>query len=291
MNKHKRQYIPEGIKKIVAGNQRYKCANNPTITLEGLENYKCPMWLTDGSFDAAGYEIDHIVEVSIGGYNDISNLQALCPSCHSVKTKHFISANSSWNLANDNEIINDDFDDMNCTKSIIQKSVKEKSIKERIIKTKVTTTKNIKKHIVINKNELHNAKPKKNAIDSADFNNKLLQWFAKEYELSFDKNDIVKIKDIHDIFKIDDWFYSLLKSDRRKYNYTYFTDFFSDNTITRKYYKERYQKNGKETCNVLCGYKKIQIDNDKNNEDCTFIDTNGIGGSPNIANSSNSLDA
>lgn len=32
-------------------------------------------------------EIDHKVRVADGGSNDISNLQALCPSCHSLKTQ------------------------------------------------------------------------------------------------------------------------------------------------------------------------------------------------------------
>jgi 5-methylcytosine-specific restriction endonuclease McrA len=38
------------------------------------------------SFDEAGYDIDHITELRNGGSNDISNLQALCPTCHRVKT-------------------------------------------------------------------------------------------------------------------------------------------------------------------------------------------------------------
>lgn len=100
MSNRKRQCIPEGIKKIIAGNQRYKCANNPNVTLEGLENYKCPMWKTDGTFDAAGYEIDHIIEVSVGGSNNIDNLQALCNSCHAAKTRKFVSGNSLWNFNN-----------------------------------------------------------------------------------------------------------------------------------------------------------------------------------------------
>ena len=38
------------------------------------------------AFDESGYQIDHIVELRHGGSNDTSNLQALCPACHSVKT-------------------------------------------------------------------------------------------------------------------------------------------------------------------------------------------------------------
>jgi 5-methylcytosine-specific restriction endonuclease McrA len=37
-------------------------------------------------FDESGYDIDHIQELRHGGTNDITNLQALCPPCHRVKT-------------------------------------------------------------------------------------------------------------------------------------------------------------------------------------------------------------
>jgi len=69
--------VSESIKKQVAGKQRYTCATIP--------NYTCPM--NKQPFDESGYEIDHICELRHGGTNDISNLQALCPSCHRVKTK------------------------------------------------------------------------------------------------------------------------------------------------------------------------------------------------------------
>lgn len=68
--------VSEALKKQVAGKQRYKCATIP--------NYTCPM--KSEPFDEAGYDIDHIVELRDGGSNDISNLQALCPACHRVKT-------------------------------------------------------------------------------------------------------------------------------------------------------------------------------------------------------------
>lgn len=68
--------VSESVKKQVAGRQRYKCATIP--------NYNCP--LKNEPFDEAGYDIDHIIELRNGGSNDISNLQALCPACHRVKT-------------------------------------------------------------------------------------------------------------------------------------------------------------------------------------------------------------
>jgi 5-methylcytosine-specific restriction endonuclease McrA len=68
--------VSEALKKLVAGRQRYTCATIP--------NYTCP--LRGRPFDESGYDIDHIKELRHGGTNDASNLQALCPSCHRVKT-------------------------------------------------------------------------------------------------------------------------------------------------------------------------------------------------------------
>lgn len=74
--------VSESTKKQVAGRQRFRCATVP--------NYACP--LRNEPFDEAGYDIDHIVELRNGGSNDISNLQALCPTCHRVKTSRNTAA-------------------------------------------------------------------------------------------------------------------------------------------------------------------------------------------------------
>jgi len=82
-------------KRMLAGTQSYKCANNLETTLTGLETYQCPLWQksnTDnkGSFDQSGFELDHINELCVSGDNSLNNFQALCKSCHSVKTKRFM---------------------------------------------------------------------------------------------------------------------------------------------------------------------------------------------------------
>jgi len=80
--------ISESTKKQIAGKQSFKCANKPGSNLRGLEGYNCIMWqYRDGCFDEATYHIDHIVEHSLTQNNEISNLQALCLNCHTVKTK------------------------------------------------------------------------------------------------------------------------------------------------------------------------------------------------------------
>ena len=58
--------------------------------------YICPQWkYYNGSFDKSMYHIDHITELRHGGTNHHSNLQALCPQCHSVKTNFEESINTN----------------------------------------------------------------------------------------------------------------------------------------------------------------------------------------------------
>ncbi len=90
----KTRKVTNSVKKQVAGKQYNKCANNPNTKVIGLDNYKCPLWQNKnndikGCFDESGYEIDHIIEHSLTQNDDINNLQALCKSCHTVKTNNF----------------------------------------------------------------------------------------------------------------------------------------------------------------------------------------------------------
>ena len=87
----KSRNVTEATKKKVAGKQLYRCANKHGSNV--VEDYDCPMWSNEkynGNFDESGYDIDHIEEYSINQNNSIENLQALCKSCHSVKTKQFM---------------------------------------------------------------------------------------------------------------------------------------------------------------------------------------------------------
>lgn len=72
-----------------------KCANRPDKPAVGCKGYVCPMWLLYGGyFDESGHQVDHIIEVAHGGTNDDANLQALCVSCHVVKTRR--CAKQKW---------------------------------------------------------------------------------------------------------------------------------------------------------------------------------------------------
>jgi len=81
-----RKHIPMNIQNEL--NKIKTCANHPNINAPGCKGYICPLWKNgNGLFDESGLQIDHIIEITHGGTNDINNLQTLCPCCHSVKTK------------------------------------------------------------------------------------------------------------------------------------------------------------------------------------------------------------
>ena len=97
--------VTEALKKLVAGRQNYKCANSPSAN-NIVKNYKCPLWQNTqrlGNFGEEGYQIDHIVEHSLTQNDDESNLQALCLSCHSVKTRRFMIKNTERVVDNKEE--------------------------------------------------------------------------------------------------------------------------------------------------------------------------------------------
>ena len=83
----KKRNVSDSMKRTIAAKQSFKCANHNLIT-----SYDCPLWDSsrEGTFDEAGYEIDHIKEHCVTGDDSPQNLQALCPSCHRVKTLRFM---------------------------------------------------------------------------------------------------------------------------------------------------------------------------------------------------------
>jgi len=95
MESFKRKIIPLATRTELLS--RLSCANRPESPAIGCKGYSCPLWKCgNGFFDESGKEIDHIIEVKHGGTNEISNLQVLCPCCHSVKTKR--CAKQKWDF-------------------------------------------------------------------------------------------------------------------------------------------------------------------------------------------------
>lgn len=96
-NKDATRYIKNlsNIKLELLNNQEHRCANKPNSKLYNLGEYQCLLWempYRNGRFDKAGYKVDHIIEYCLTKNNDISNLQLLCPLCHSMKTSNFMKS-------------------------------------------------------------------------------------------------------------------------------------------------------------------------------------------------------
>ena len=93
--------------KQIAARQKYKCANNPDDNLKYINDYDCPLYeYNDGIFDESGYEIDHILELDDGGDNKEVNLQALCKTCHGVKTNNYNAKKGLDKLENSDILTN-----------------------------------------------------------------------------------------------------------------------------------------------------------------------------------------
>ena len=84
-------------------NKNSKCANRPSVSLQGLGCYNCPLWRgrsnNRGKFDEAGYELHYIQDTD----DEIGNLQALCASCYIVKVKNYVAAKCNGTVCPDSE--------------------------------------------------------------------------------------------------------------------------------------------------------------------------------------------
>lgn len=90
----KYRYISNSTERKLLRKQNFCCANSPGSNLYNIDDYECTLWkLSEGKFDRAGYEIDHVIDYCLTGDNDIDNLQILCPSCHKVKTYNSRASN------------------------------------------------------------------------------------------------------------------------------------------------------------------------------------------------------
>ncbi len=69
----------------------------------------------------------------------------------------------------------------------------------------------------------------------------IVQWFKDNYEITEDRNDTIKIKDLFEDFTNSSYYVNLSKSERKKYNKSYFTEYIQTNIFFRKYYVEKSQ--------------------------------------------------
>ncbi|AYV78903.1 MAG: hypothetical protein Edafosvirus46_5 [Edafosvirus sp.] len=130
--------VSEAIKKAVVALQGYKCNNEPGKNLYRLIDVKCPRWETHGgNFSQGGYQVDHNIERSIGGSDDIENLQALCLDCHAVKTNNFmrLPKDEKKKLKEKNK------------DNALEKEIKSKALDEKKLKEKLEKEKKVEKEI------------------------------------------------------------------------------------------------------------------------------------------------
>jgi hypothetical protein len=89
---NKKNYgFTEAQKKIIKNRQHNKCNNFSHSSFQKKYKFECPLHshpIRLGHWDIEGCEVDHIIPKHLGGENDTDNGQALCLSCHAVKTKH-----------------------------------------------------------------------------------------------------------------------------------------------------------------------------------------------------------
>ena len=106
----KRKNIPNKTIINTVIKQGNKCANRPGSNIRNIGNFECPRWkFYNGLFNEdSGFEVDHILEISVGGNNDEKNIQILCLDCHRVKTKNFRANLAERNEKEKDEQITDD---------------------------------------------------------------------------------------------------------------------------------------------------------------------------------------
>ena len=81
--KRKRKDSGIMVKEIFKKNKREALSKDERFDIIRLQNYKCNLCL---NHIGSSFDIDHLIPLEQGGTYDLSNLQALCNSCHIFKT-------------------------------------------------------------------------------------------------------------------------------------------------------------------------------------------------------------
>ena len=105
---------------------------------------------------------------------------------------------------------------------------------------------------------------KSRTIEPLEISCIIFQWFKKNYCLSENKRDTIKIQDIFHNFKKSEHYDNLTKFEKRKYNYKYFIEYLSSNMTTKKYYKERHGKDNER--NILFSWTTTKEEIEKEEE-------------------------
>ena len=131
------------------------------------------------------------------------------------------------------------------------KEEKERKIQER----KEEKERKIREEREEQARKMKEKKEKKNKKETCD-GSTFLEWFNDNYEKG-DENDIIKLKDLYEIFKSSDNYKNLTKELKRKYNKKKMTKDISESVLLKKYYRnDQKQINGFSYTERLHNYKK-----------------------------------
>jgi len=103
------------------------------------------------------------------------------------------------------------------------------------------------------------------------------EWINDVFEKTDNSKDIIKLKDIFQTFKDSEFYSNLSKSDKRKYNYKYFTEQMTTNLFLKKLV---YQDSSKIYCLKNYKYKLEVIEADTNDDEDDNITTSTISTKP-----------
>ena len=91
----------------------------------------------------------------------------------------------------------------------------------------------------------------------------IVKWFKETYEYTKDKRDVIKLKDLYGDFTESQYFYTLTKQERQKYNKSYMTNYVETNPFFKKYYVDRLNN----IRSIIQQWKKIDESDDDKEED------------------------
>ena len=82
----------------------------------------------------------------------------------------------------------------------------------------------------------------------------IISWFKNTFELTNNKDDILKVKEIYEIFRCSDHYENMTKIERKKYNKSYFVNYIETNKFFNKYYCSR-----SENMRTFIRYWKLKV--------------------------------
>lgn len=95
----------------------------------------------------------------------------------------------------------------------------------------------------------------------------ILEWFKENYIQTKNSNDYCKIMDIHNSFRGCEYYENLTKSEKLKYRKSHFLEYFKNNIVLKKMYRQKY----KDHSNVIIFWRERTLDDPENDDN----DNNG----------------